>query len=93
MPFFEVFENFSYHLYDIGCLSMIYTLKYAKSESNFDTDFEHPTQKVVRSYSQQLFGCILSHKAFVLTPLTSLNSLTSRFAKEFLIFINMLPQR
>jgi len=43
MPFFEVFENFSYHLYDIGCLSMIYTLKYAKSESNFDTDFEHPT--------------------------------------------------
>ena len=50
-------------------------------------------QKVVRSYSQQLFGCILSHKAFVLTPLTSLNSLTSRFAKEFLIFINMLPQR
>ena len=22
---------------------MIYTLKYAKSESNFDTDFEHPT--------------------------------------------------
>ena len=45
MPFFEVFENFSYHLYDIGCLSMIYTLKYAKSESNFDTDFEHPTCK------------------------------------------------
>ena len=43
MPIFEVFENCSYHLYDIGCLSMIYTLKYAKSESNFDTDFEHPT--------------------------------------------------
>ena len=43
--------------------------------------------------ANSLFGCILSHKAFVLTPLTSLNSLTSPFAKEFLIFINMLPQR
>ena len=40
--------------------------------------------------ANSLFGCILSHKAFVLT---SLNSLTSPFAKEFLIFINMLPQR
>ena len=43
MPFFEVFENCSYHLYNIGCFSMIYRLKYAKSESNFDSDFEHPT--------------------------------------------------
>lgn len=37
--------------------------------------------------ANSLFDCILSHKAFVLTPLTS------PFAKEFLIFINMLPQR
>lgn len=43
MPFFEVFENCSYHLYNIGCYSMIYKLKYAKSESNFDSNFEHPT--------------------------------------------------
>ena len=43
MPFFEVSENCSFHLYNIGCLSMIYRLKYAKSESNFDADFEHPT--------------------------------------------------
>ena len=26
---------------------MIYRLKYAKSESNFDADFEHPTLQVV----------------------------------------------
>ena len=45
MPFFEVSENCSFHLYNIGCLSMIYRLKYAKSESNFDADFEHPTCK------------------------------------------------
>lgn len=45
MPFFEVSENCSFHLYNIGCLSMIYRLKYAKSESNFDADFEHPTSK------------------------------------------------
>ena len=37
--------------------------------------------------ANSLLGCILSHKAFVLT------SLNSPFAKEFLIFINMLPQR
>jgi len=40
---FEVFENGSYHIYNIGCISMIYRFKYAKSESNFDADFEHPT--------------------------------------------------
>ena len=45
MPFFEVSENCSFHLYNIGCLSMIYRLKYAKNESNFDADFEHPTSK------------------------------------------------
>ena len=51
MPFFEVSENCSFHLYNIGCLSMIYRLKYAKSESNFDADFEHPTLQGVSCIS------------------------------------------
>ena len=54
MPFFEVFENCSYHLYNIGCYSMIYKLKYAKSESNFDSNFEHPTFQGV--WSQGALG-------------------------------------
>ena len=53
MPFFEVSENCSFHLYNIGCLSMIYRLKYAKSESNFDADFEHPTLQGDRFASKQ----------------------------------------
>ena len=62
MPFFEVSENCSFHLYNIGCLSMIYRLKYAKSESNFDADFEHPTCK---GKSFKTPGAIC--KAFALT--------------------------
>ena len=61
MPFFEVSENCSFHLYNIGCLSMIYRLKYAKSESNFDADFEHPTCK------GKSFIIAWSFKAFALT--------------------------
>ena len=41
---------------------MIYRLKYAKSESNFDADFEHPTCKG-KSFKKLL----TIYKAFALT--------------------------
>ena len=50
---FEVFENGSYHIYNIGCISKIYRFKYARSESNFDADFEHPTFQGASSAAAQ----------------------------------------
>ena len=32
---------------------MIYRLKYAKSESNFDADFEHPTQEGGKAFLEK----------------------------------------
>ena len=48
---------------------MIYRLKYAKSESNFDADFEHPTCKG-KSFKLQAI-----YKAFALTIIFALGKI------------------
>jgi hypothetical protein len=45
---------------------MIYRLKYAKSESNFDADFEHPTQN--RGCGAKNRGCRAKNRGFGHSP-------------------------